>query len=70
MASYVAASDAKSNEDLLTDNYVKLETAKMMLNNTKMFFSGADSAIGSILSQVFKNWNWINVKLLQHCEFY
>jgi hypothetical protein len=28
VASYVAASDAKSNEGLLTDNYVKMETAR------------------------------------------
>jgi hypothetical protein len=54
VSSYVAASDAKSNEGLLTDNYVKLETAKMMVNNTKMFFSGTDSVVGSMLSQIFK----------------
>ena len=54
MSSYVAESSAKSNVDLLSDNYVKLETARMMVNNTKMFFSGSDSVVGSILGNIFK----------------
>ena len=47
------ASSAQSNEKLLTDNYVKLNVAKMLSNNTKMYFSGGDSVLGASLSQIF-----------------
>ena len=53
VSSYVKASDAKSNENLLTDNYVKLNVAKLLSNNTKMYFSGGDSVLGSVLGKVF-----------------
>lgn len=53
VSSYVQASSAKSNEKLLTDNYVKLNVAKMLSNNTKMYFSGGDSVLGASLSKIF-----------------
>lgn len=53
VSSYVQASSAKSNEKLLTDNYVKLNVAKMLSNNTKMYFSGGDSLLGASLSKIF-----------------
>ena len=53
VSSYVKASDAKSNENLLTDNYVKLNVAKLLSNNTKMYFSGGDYVLGSVLGKVF-----------------
>jgi len=55
VSSYVDASQAESNKALLTDSYIKLEVAKMMANNSKMYFSGPDSLLGSALGQVFGN---------------
>ena len=52
--SYRIASDAKNNADLLTDQYIKLQMTQSMLNNTKIFFSGQDSALGSLLSNILK----------------
>jgi hypothetical protein len=60
VSSYVDASQAESNKELLTDNYVKLQLGKMMTNNTKMYFSGGDSVLGSVLGQVFGGNNNIN----------
>ena len=52
-SSYVQESEAKSNEKLLTDQYIRLNVAKSMMNNTKLFFSGTDSVMGSVISQIF-----------------
>ena len=52
--SYRIASDAKNNAELLTDQYIKLQMTQSMLNNTKIFFSGQDSALGSLFSNVLK----------------
>ena len=57
VSSYVKKSDANSNQDLLTDQYVKLQVAKLLSNNTKMYFSGGESVLGSVLGQVFGNNN-------------
>jgi len=54
VSSYVSLSEAESNKELLSDNYVKLQIAKSFGNNTKMYFSGGDSALGAILGSVFK----------------
>ncbi len=53
VSSYVQASQAESNKELLTDNYVKLEMGRMLSNQTKMYFSGGDSVMGSVLGQIF-----------------
>ena len=47
-SSYVDNSKAKSNQKLLTDNYIKLKLAKSLADNTKMFF------LGAILSQLLQ----------------
>lgn len=52
--SYMAASRAEYNKNLLTDQYIKLQMAKSLITNTKVFFSGQDSALGSILSNLVK----------------
>ena len=57
VSSYVKKSDANSNQELLTDQYVKLQVAKLLSNNTKMYFSGGESVLGSVLGQVFGNVN-------------
>lgn len=53
VSSFVAASQANSNKDLLTDNYVKLQLGQMLANNTKMYFSGSDSIMGAVLGKIF-----------------
>ena len=55
VSSYVKKSEANSNQELLTDQYVKLKIAQTLSNNTKMYFSGGDSVLGSVLGQVFGN---------------
>ena len=57
VSSYVKKSEANSNQELLTDQYVKLKIAQTLSNNTKMYFSGGDSVLGSVLGQVFGNLN-------------
>ena len=54
---YVHESEADSNKALLTDEYVKLKVAQYLSNNTKMYFSGGDAVLGSVLGQVFGNLN-------------
>ena len=54
VSSYVDNSKAESNQKLLTDNYIKLQLARSIANNTKMFFSGENSALGAVLSQLLK----------------
>jgi len=44
---------AKANLLLFTDEYVQLELAKSMATNTKFFFSGDDSVVGSMLGGFF-----------------
>ena len=53
VSSYVSASQANSNKELLTDNYIKLQLGQLLSNNTKMYFSGADSVLGSVLQKIF-----------------
>jgi len=50
---YMATSRAQYNQQLLTDQYIKLQMAKSMMNNTKVFFSGQDSTLGSLISKLF-----------------
>ena len=50
---YVHEKEAESNKVLLTDQFVRLEIAKAVGNNTKMFFSGGDSIVGSILNGIY-----------------
>ena len=52
--SYRKNSDAKNNEALLTDQYIKNKMAEGLLHNTKIFFSGQDSALGSLFSNILK----------------
>ena len=52
--SYRSKSSAKDNEALLTDQYIKLQMTKGLLANTKIYFSGQDSALGSLFSNILK----------------
>ena len=52
--SYRSASQARDNEALLTEQYIKLQMTKGLLANTKIYFSGQDSALGSLFSNILK----------------
>ncbi len=55
--SYMQAKEASSNELLHTDAYVRLEVARALSNNTKMYFSGEDGILGGVLGRVFGTTN-------------
>lgn len=51
---YAKTKEAEANQKLYTADYVKLEMAKELSKNTKFYFSGKESALGGLLSQIFK----------------
>ena len=48
-------SEAEANKKLYTPEYVQLQLAKGIANNTKFYFSGDNSALGSIFSKILNN---------------
>ncbi len=55
--SYAQEQEAATNRLLLTPNYVRMNVAKALTNNTKVFFSGSDSVVGAVLQRVFNGDN-------------
>lgn len=49
---YKIEKEADANSKLYTDKFVQLNLAKSLSNNTKFFFSGDNSALGSIFSKL------------------
>lgn len=49
---YKKIKDAEGNAVLFTKEYVQLEMAKALSNNTKYFFSGEQSVLGALLNRV------------------
>ena len=49
---YKKVKQAEANSKLYTDQYVKLELAKALSNNTKYFFSGENSVLGGLLAKI------------------
>ena len=49
---YYATTQAEYNKNLLTDQFIKLELSKSLLANTKVFFSGQNSLLGSALHRI------------------
>ena len=49
---YKLMKEAEANKALFTDQYVKVHLAGSMMKNTKVFFSGQDSLLGSLVNQV------------------
>ena len=47
-----AEAEAEANSKLHTDKFVQLNLARSLTNNTKFYFSGDNSALGSIFSKV------------------
>ena len=52
ISTFTALSDAAVNKELLTDQFIKLQLTKALMNNTKMYFSGQDSAVGGLINTV------------------
>ena len=46
---------AEANQQLYSDQYVKLEMARALSNNTKFFFSGETSVLGGLLNNIMGN---------------
>ena len=45
---------AEANQILYTDQYVQLEMARSLSNNTKFFFSGENSLLGGLLNNIMQ----------------
>jgi len=52
ITAYAKEKAAEANKLLFTDEYVKLEMAKSLSNNTKFYFSGETSPLGSLLTKI------------------
>lgn len=52
VANYKRRKEAEGNTALYTDSYLKLEMARALSNNTKFYFSGEQSALGALLSNI------------------
>merc|ERR1719228_2011249 len=52
IAKYKLEKEAEANAALYTDKYIQLNLAKALSNNTKFYFSGEQSEIGSIFSKI------------------
>merc|ERR1711953_1156938 len=52
---YKIETEAEANSQLFTDKFVQLNLARSLTNNTKFYFSGDNSALGSIFSKLLGN---------------
>ena len=52
---YKSAKEAEANTKLYSKEYVQMNLAKSLTNNTKIYFSGENSLFGKILQQVLAN---------------
>jgi len=52
VANYRKTQEAEANARLYTKDYVRLELAKSMSENTKFFFSGESSPLGAVLTKI------------------
>merc|ERR1719195_611047 len=55
IAKYKLEKEAEANAALYTDKYIKLNLAKSLSNNTKFYFSGQQSELGSLFNQILGN---------------
>merc|ERR1712039_847265 len=49
---YKKLKQAEANKELYSEQYIRLEMAKALSNNTKFFFSGETSVLGGLLQKV------------------
>ena len=52
---YKKEKQAEANKNLYTQEYISLNLAKSLSQNTKMYFSGETSALGALLDKVLGN---------------
>lgn len=52
IAKYKKDKEAEGNRQLYSDQYVKLQMAQSLTNNTKFYFSGQDSVLGGLLTKI------------------
>jgi len=52
LESYSKIKVAEANKNLYSKEYIQLEMAKALSNNTKFFFSGDESPLGSVLAKI------------------
>jgi len=52
IAAYKKEKQAEANKNLYSPEFIKLEMAKALSNNTKFYFSGENSALGGLLSKI------------------
>ena len=52
---YKKTKQAEANKILYTEQFVQLEMARSLANNTKFYFSGENSALGSLMAKVLGN---------------
>ena len=52
IAKYAKDKEAAGNQALFSPQYVKLQVAQSLVNNTKFFFSGQDSVLGGLLTKI------------------
>ena len=52
VAAYKKNKEAEANNALYTKEFVQLEMAKSLSNNTKFFFSGETSVLGGLLNNI------------------
>lgn len=52
IAAYKKEKQSEANKKLYSPEYIKLEMAKSLANNTKFYFSGEESALGGLLSKI------------------
>eukprot|EP00092_Neocalanus_flemingeri_P019719 GFUD01021355.1.p1 GENE.GFUD01021355.1~~GFUD01021355.1.p1 ORF type:complete len:406 (+),score=124.26 GFUD01021355.1:76-1293(+) len=55
IAKYAKDKEAAGNTALYSPEYIKLQVAQSLTNNTKFFFSGQDSVLGGLLSKILAN---------------
>ena len=49
---YSKTKSAEANKNLYSPEYIRLEMAKSLSNNTKFFFSGDNSPLGAVLTKI------------------
>jgi len=52
IAKYAKDKEAEGNRELYSPEYVKLQVAQSLSNNTKFFFSGQDSVLGGLFTKI------------------
>ena len=55
LVAYQKEKQAEANKKLYSSQYIQLELAKALANNTKFYFSGETSPLGALMSKFIQN---------------